>query len=173
MSKDPQHRYVVTFYDPKRKQQRRSRTLKQPSGIFGNRAAAEARRDRVAAMKSGGKAKYGNVRVVELKRPAKVSRWRKWTPQRAAQRTYLKARGFIHTSGDRTYNSLTPPKVSDHYEGRQDSWADDWWHPDYSRMVAEAGKLQRGVRGLGRFKQVLVHDAGSGEHLHVAGFTKR
>lgn len=164
------HRYVVTFFDTHRVQRRRSRTLKSPSGLYDKRADAEAARDKIVAK---GKGRWTNPQVVELKRPEKVTLWAKWTPQRAALRLYMKLHGFTLTSGDRSENSLASVgRVSDHWIGRLDSWADDWWMADGATMSAMADKLNRGVKGIGQLKQTLYHNAGSGFHVHTAGYTR-
>lgn len=115
-----------------------------------------------------------NAHVVELEEPAKervkpegVLVWAKWTLQRSRVRLGAARRGMIRTSGDRTYNSLASVgRVSDHWVEATDSWAEDFWHPESRVMYDYADTLRR----RGGLKQIIVHDAGSGLHLHVAGW---
>lgn len=114
------------------------------------------------------------ARPVELPEPPKVRAkpegvltWAKWTLQRSRVRFGARRRGMVRTSGDRTYNSLASvSRISDHWVEATDSWAEDFWHPDPAVMHDYADALRR----RGGLKQVLVHDAGSGLHLHVAGW---
>lgn len=141
------------------------------------RAEAEAFAETLNARKG-----IRNAHVVELEEPEKarlkpegVLTWAKWTLLRAKVRFGARRRGMVRTSGDRTYNSLASVgRTSDHWEERLDSWAEDFWHPEPGRMYAYADALRPKVsstRDRSKLKQVLVHDAGSGLHLHVAGWT--
>lgn len=94
----------------------------------------------------------------------------KWSPARDRIRQEASTRGLSHTSGDRSHNTLAPVgRMSDHWSAVASSWADDYWHSSVAEMekFAEWCKKQDGI------KQCLVHDAGSGNHVHVAGWTQR
>lgn len=104
-------------------------------------------------------------------KPAKVLHWRKWTPQRARVRRLARKRGMTLTSGDRVYNSLASKgRISAHWIRFNSQWADDYWHPSLQVMRDFAVEVNaRRPSSEPRFAQVLVHDAGSGNHVHVAG----
>lgn len=92
----------------------------------------------------------------------------KQSSTRQAVRAALTARGLRHSSGDRTpaQNSAAGGvSNSDHLSTKCETWADDY--------VGTAGQMRAGkayIEGRYKLKQVLIHDAGSGMHLHVAGY---
>lgn len=100
--------------------------------------------------------------------PDRVRLWKKWTPTRGKVRQDALTWGMSLTSGDRDYNSLASVgRVSDHWTWASGSWADDYWHSDMELM----NKFAAYISAKYHLKQVLVHDAGSGDHVHVAGET--
>lgn len=116
---------------------------------------------------------YDEGKTVKVRRkrflvplPAMVLRRKKWTKQRREIRAEAKKWGMSLTSGDRTYNTLRPPKKSDHWTEVESSWADDYWHASWNRMESFEAMLKSNYP----LKQVLLHDAGSGNHVHVAGW---
>lgn len=118
-----------------------------------------------AALEKQNRYDEDDVKVREAK-PVK-KRTPKYSWVRAAIRNEASRRGLTHTSGDRDYNSLASVgRVSDHWDEVDASWADDYWHKDTSVME----KFARDVQQQYNLKQVLVHDAGSGNHVHIAGW---
>ena len=115
---------------------------------------------------------WGVLRSEVRRLPSRVLRWAKWTPQRARVRRLAKKRGMTLTSGDRLWNTLASRgRLSAHWFRFTGQWADDYWHPDGAamrRFGAEVLATRKAKEP--RFAQVLVHDAGSGNHVHVAGY---
>lgn len=153
-------RYIVRFWHPGEQEWRRSRTLRHRSGLYRTRALAEKR---LRVVKQNG---Y-KAHVAEIPAPERIMTWGKWSPKRMSIRRYLKRRGFILTGGDRT------PERNEQVGGVPNSWhqttklgvfADDFYHPDMGVMRREARNVasKYGVR-------TLVHDAGTGQHLHIEG----
>lgn len=118
-----------------------------------------------------GEKTWAVLRAEPRRRPAKVLRWVKWTPQRARVRRIAKRRGLTLTSGDRLWNTLASRgRLSAHWIRFPSQWADDYWHPDAAVMKRFADEVLATRRGNEpAFAQVIVHDAGSGNHVHVAG----
>lgn len=115
----------------------------------------------------------GKVRVRVRIKPTLEALWekvlnrKKQTPQRKAIRKLAKKRDMTLTSGDRDYNTLAGVgRISDHWDKVETSWADDYWHPSERKMREFTAELQHEHR----LKQVLFHDAGSGNHVHAAGY---
>lgn len=162
------HYWGVRFYNEKRREYRISRSRYRVRKYASERAAW------AAAYELNSRSGIRNAHPVKLDEPEKERRkppgvlvWAKWTLQRSRIRLFMWRRGMVLTSGDRTYNTLAPDGVSDHWVEARSSWADDYWCPDYIKMRAAADKLRR----VQKLKQVLVHDAGSGDHIHVAGWS--
>lgn len=91
----------------------------------------------------------------------------KHPPMRKEIRNYLIGQGFRHTSGDRTpANNSASGGVSNssHLTTNTSRWADD-----YVASEAKMRAAAQAVKSKWPAVTTLVHDAGSGLHLHVEG----
>jgi hypothetical protein len=99
--------------------------------------------------------------------PTSAASGRKWSPVRDLVRREAQARGLRHTSGDRSRKLTADGNVSDHWQGQAASWADD-----YVGSAANMRAFKQWLDARGDLKQVMLHDAGSGLHVHVAGYSQ-
>lgn len=82
----------------------------------------------------------------------------KWSPERDLIRAKARQLGVPHTSGDRSKPAPGQVANSAHDVRRTDMWADDY---------GVSAELEAYAKSLG--VETLVHDAGTGMHLHVEG----
>lgn len=119
-------------------------------------------------------AEFHQVRAEWSKqRPSGCIVKKKYTLERYLLRKLAIKEGMTRTSSDRASNSLASVgRVSDHWSKVHTSWAEDYWHSSEAKMHDFAKKATALLKKHGVLKQVLVHDAGSGNHVHVAGRVK-
>lgn len=158
-------RYVVRFHEDDEKHYDRARTHGDPEGLFETRAEAQE-----VAAKLRARTGYEDVTVQRVTLPQRILVWDKWSEQRLRVRKFLLSKGCALTGGDRTpatNEAVGGVRNSLHLTTRGDVWADDWiFGNNYDELRRIAAQVRQRFPEL---LECLVHDAGSGTHLHVAG----
>lgn len=175
-----EERYVVR-YQKWNDGTSRMRTFRDPEGLFESIAEAREVMNKLGktriVLKSGlvtKLPKYKNIRIVRVKLPARILTWDKWSELRMEIRRDLLAAGLAHSGGDRTPErnaEVNGVPNSSHLTSRTDRWADDYVAGGNLALLHRAADLIRRKYGNRGRLEILVHDAGSGQHFHIGGPT--
>jgi hypothetical protein len=174
-------RYVIRYRKRKKKDAHLLRTYSDPEGLFETRAEAEevAKRMRGQRVKTkDGEVtkipKFTSVKVEQVGLPSRILTWDKWCELRIQIRKHCSDAGLALSGGDRTperNEQVSGVRNSSHLTTRTDRWADDYIAGNNRQLMDRvAGEIRAKYGHRGRL-EILVHDAGSGVHLHVGGPT--